>query len=225
MDQLDTETHVADKLSDVALVPAVWLAVDGADLPPIPEVRTPDGNRAWHAQKRRALGLDPERPLGGLIALDEIKSDRLLNALVDDVVECGTEYGWAPYLDGGLVLVVDGRLFSHPTCCVDLEEGVTDWVRLANEWPETWTPVESGHPGVLARWSGDRVHVSPQLDDSTEFRVAVDVAREQIRSAIPPAQAEIVAFAQRLRRQLEIRDVPDAAVRARVVAGLERLPE
>jgi hypothetical protein len=220
--------YIAAQDSVVSLVPSVSLHVDGSDIPPPPSSEgdsTPEAQAAWYARRREALGLDPGRPVGWLIALDEIVSDRLLEAVADRVCQSADEYGWAPYLDGGFVLVVDGQVFSQPTCCVDLEEGVADWARLGEQWPSTWTGVESGHPGVLARRNGDRIQVSNQADDfPSTILPMVEFGVAQLRAALPSALQEVTLFASRLEPRLAKRGVDEPGRRALIVAGLSGRP-
>jgi hypothetical protein len=214
-------THLATESSRVELIPALALAVAGDDLPPLPAIPTPEASMAWAAARRAALGLDPSRPMEGLIALDEITDEQLLAAVTDEAISRAAEYGWSPFLDGGLVLIVDGIVFSRPTCCVDLDEGVRDWIRLAAEWPAEWTGVESGHPGVLARRDGDRIFVSAQADEfPTAIPAAVQISTRQLSAALAPALASIEQFAERLADELAMRGVEDHAAKARLVAGL-----
>ena len=217
--------HVAAHDGGVELVPSIKIYLEGSDLP-LPAWSegadwTPGAAVEWQSRRREALGLDPERLVDGLIALDEVISDRLLDAVADHVCESADKFGWAPFLDGGFVLVVDGQVFSRPTCCVDLQEGVADWVRLGEEWPSSWTGVESGHPGVLARRQGDRIRVSAQADDFPPLIIpTVEFGVAQLRAALPSALEEISSFASRLDPRLAVRRVDDPGARAMVVAGL-----
>lgn len=219
------ELYLSAADSVVELIPAIVLDLDGDDIPAFPWSEgsewTPEAHADWIVRRREALGLQLDRPVDGLIALDEVVSDRLLDAVADYVCDCAQEYGWSPYLDGGLVLAVDGRVFSRPTCCVDLKEGVADWVRLSEEWPATWTGVESGHPGVLARWQGDRIQVSEQADDFPDrILPSIELGIDQLRAALPRALVEISLFASRLEPRLAAREVDEPKSRALIVAGL-----
>ena len=218
---MQAPTYVATTSSVVELVPVISLGLEGSDIPPLPTEFSDDSLARWRLARRKAVGLDPDRPLDGDIALDEILTDRLLDAVVDYVVSCGAEYGWSPYLDGGFALVVDGQVFSRPTCCVDLQEGVRDWLQLAESWPADWRPVESGHPGVLARVRLGRVEVSEQADDfPDDITAAVSLPTEQLRAAAQVGLREVHAFAERLERRFVERGVEPAGQLARVVAGL-----
>jgi hypothetical protein len=226
---VDPGTYVATDESSIELIPAISLVVEGDDLPALRQIDYVhdswfswcEDRTRWRADLRNALGLRPWPALGGLFALDDTESSRLLNIVYDHVRTAAAEFGWSPFLDGGLVLVVDSRSFAAPTCCVDLEEGVRDWKALCVDWPSTWTSVESGHPGVLARRLGDRVQFSPQADDFDDpIPVAVDVPFVSLHRALGAALASIDAFALRLGSEFERRGIEDAHRLGRLVAGL-----
>jgi hypothetical protein len=158
-----------------------------------------------------------------LIALDECATDRLLDAVIDYCKSAADLYdGWSPFLDGGFALLVDGQTFARPTCCVDLREGVSDWIRLTNHWGRDWQPIESGHPGVLARVIGSAVQVSIQADDfPSEIPVGVQVDIHQLRRAAEAGTIEIHRFAERLGTRMKVRGFADAERLAQTIAGLE----
>jgi hypothetical protein len=220
-------TYVARPDSTVELVPAIRFGIDGDDLPKfrpfdpksdVPGVWAAD-RTAWYAEMRTALGLRARPELDGLLALDDIREERLLHGLTDRVVETAKEYGWSAYIDGGLALIVDQQLFAGPECCVFLNEALADWKQLGVEWPSSWTNVECGHPGVLARQLGDRIEIC-RFNDSDEVVSTVDLPIAALQQALVPALESVNAFAERLADHLTARGVEDAHHCAQVVAGL-----
>ena len=138
------------------------------------------------------------------------------------VLKGAAEYGWLGYMDGGLMLIVDGRLFAKPECCVYIDESLSDWKRVVSDWPSTWANVESGHPGVLARRLGDHVEIA-QFDDSDSVVSVVGISLAALEVALGLALRSIESFAERLSTHLASHGVEDSFHRARVVAGLEEL--
>jgi hypothetical protein len=223
------ELRVVGDFSSVELIPAISLGIDGDDLPKLRRFVVGAGTfdsweldrTVWMADVRAMLELPPFPALQGLIALEDIRNQRLLDSVGDYAIESAANYGWGPFMDGGLVLVVDQLSFALPTCCVDLEDGVRDWIALCEEWPSAWTGVESGHPGVLARRLGDRVQFSQQLDDlGPNISPALDVPLAALQNALVPALASIEAFALRLGDHFAARGMEDPHRFSRIVAGL-----
>ena len=127
-----------------------------------------------------------------------------------------------PFSRGRIRPTGRGQTFVRPTCCVDLREGVADWIRLTRSWGSSWESVESGHPGVLARVIGQAVQISTQQDDfPQEIPVAVQVNIDHLQRAADAGAVEIRRFAKRLEARMRDRGYEDPGPLARTIAGLE----
>jgi hypothetical protein len=183
----------------VELTPVVLLSVDG-------------------------LGVaDADRPDGMHIAVRAIRSDRLLDAVIDYAVACAKSHGrfW-PYTDGGVVLKHGGEVIVRPDCC-DLEEGLDDWISLVRNRPKDWVRVHNGHRTGAARVVDDVVELKleqPSEVDAIGPFVTVELAFGPLDVAVDIAIRERREFATRLERRLRQRDWPDAGAVAATVAGI-----
>jgi hypothetical protein len=172
------------------------------------------------------VGLTPLWPWAWLVPARQLTDAVVLNRIMSTLVR---EWGGPdvfsdpdskPVLDGGLALCSNGELLAAPTCCSDLGN-VSEWQDAAAYRQPDWKMVWIGHPWLSIRFDAGRLVLSePHESDAPTARWTV--RPEEFVRAVNAAEAELEAFARRLRTVLGDMGVADAGLAARKLAGLAR---
>ena len=217
------EMSIADDV--VELIPVVLLDVEGPDVPERPSSRDEASWSKWRQRYWAAIGVQAhDVPDGMHVAVRALRSDRLLDAVMDYADACASESGQlAPYCDGGVVLRHNGQVMLSPDCC-DLEEGLAEWVTMVRSRPKEPMPVHNGHRSGMARVIDDVIELELEQVSATEDGVGpfvtIQLGLQPVAAAVDAALGERAAFTARLERHLRQRGRPDAAVAAARITGV-----
>ncbi len=103
--------------------------------------------------------------------------------------------------------------------CVDLSDGVLDWVRLVKERSPAWEVIWTGHPWIMACVRDELVQFSEQADEPGPD-AAAEAPLELVAAGVQDSLQERQQFAVRLRSRLDQRGFVDAQEISETIAGI-----
>ncbi len=139
------------------------------------------------------------------VPIEQLTQEHALKALVanhikEHELDPGDELELNP-LNGGYVLVVDGKSRVWPTCCGDLANSM-EWKMAAAYREPIWKMVWIGHPWVSVRYINDKIEISEPHDRDEPQRLCVSTSPDKLAAAVDHADRLLDDFRMRVAKVL-----------------------
>lgn len=220
---ISADPNSSSRVELVASCQLLLLGVDGDDLPPRPNSRPYVASDwvEWRKRWHETLELEIVGGADGLnVAIRDIRSDRLLDAIIDfALTHIDESDSPRPLADSGITLLVNGLRVAQPMCCVDLREATKAWTDFIDVQPTEWCLIWTGHPFVMGRVIAEVAEFTQQTD-SPELSAAAEAPLAGLASALVSAVGDLEEFADRLASRLATRGLSDPGKTSRIIAGL-----
>jgi hypothetical protein len=211
-----------NEIGVIAVVGLPWALSEADGGPKEPVTSDVEGYRKSRQDWFAHLGISTPAPDGIHADVSTIRSDFLLDLLIDSSIETsdpGNPTGL--YEDAGFVVTIDGNSVSRPGCCGSFWEAIAEWKRVLEERSNEWSMLWIGHPWQMVRVVGENIEITTPSDSSDVSTLAASVPLEAVKEGMARAEASLGQLAARVAVRLDQRRLPSDSEYVRVLLGLE----
>jgi hypothetical protein len=211
-----------NEIGVIAVVGLPWALSEADGGPKEPVTSDVEGYRKSRRDWFARLGVSAPAPDGIHADISTIRSDFLLDLLIDSSIETSApEQPTGLYEDAGFVVMVDGASVSRPGCCCSFWEAIAEWKRVLDERSTEWSMLWIGHPWQMVRVVGENIEITAPSDSSDVSTLATSVPLEAVKEGMARAEASLGELAARVAVRLDQRRLPSDSKYVRLLLGLE----